>query len=154
MKLLGTQLHGYTAAQSSTIGWKENCCGKTVNTSNNTTGMLRLTVANGNPEFFFSTLQEEVVTNNNGYDIKHISWAMGWRVNTSGGIDNPNGNGAANFIPFQLDWLSGNINWAYWTVGTRTITWNTTSSSSSSTTTIHRVMVYSERIDLITLSCI
>lgn len=153
MKLLGTQLHGYTATQSSTIGWKENCCGKSVG-AYTTTGMLRLTVASGNPLFYFSTLQEEMVTNNNGTDIRHISWAMGWRVQTNGAIDNPNGNGAANFIPFQLSWNEGSTDWAYWSVGTRTITWNTASASTSSSTTIHRVMVYSERIDLITLSCI
>lgn len=154
MKLLSQQLHGATATQSSTVGWKEICCGRTVYTSNTATGTLRLTVASGNPLFYFSTLHEEFVTNNSGYDMRQIGWAMGWRVNTSGGIDNPNGNGAANFVPTQMEWLAGNTTWAGWTVGTGTITWNTAANSTSNSTTIHRVMVYSERIDLITLSCI
>lgn len=153
MKLLSQQLHGYTAAQSSTIGWKECTCGKSTSGSYQQLGNLRLTVSGGNPEFYFTTFQEETVTNNNGADIRYIGWTMGWRVNTSGGIDNPSGNGAANFIPLQLEWNSGSTDWAYWDIATRTITWRATSAAAVATT-IQRVMVYSERIDLITFSCV
>lgn len=153
MKLLSQQLQGYTAAQSSTIGWKECVCGKSGTGSFQSLGSLQLSIAGGNPEFYFTTFQEETVMNNNGGDIRFIGWTMGWRINTSGGIDNPTGNGACNFIPTQFEINAGSTDWSYWDVGTRTITWRASSASAISTT-IHRVMVYSERIDLITLSCV
>ncbi len=153
MKLLSQQLHGATATQSATIGWKEISCSRTVG-SYSATGTLRLTVASGNPLFYFTTLQEGFTANNSGWGTRFIGWTKGWRVQTSGAIDNPTGNGACDFIPRQLEWNAGSIDWAFWTVGTRTITWNTCNCATSSSTTIHRVMVYSERIDLITLSCV
>lgn len=153
MKLLNKQLHGYTANQSSTIGWKEISCGKSGTSSFQNLGCLQLSIAGGNPEFYFTTFQEEMLCSNSGDDIRVISFVYGWRVNTSGGIDNPSGNGAASFVGFQYEWNAESTDWAYWDIGTRTITWRASSSSAISTT-IQRVMVYSERIDLITLSCV
>jgi hypothetical protein len=153
MKLLSQVLQGYTATQSSTIGWKECVCGKSGTASFQNLGCLQLSIASGNPEFYFTTFQEETVTNNSGSDIRYIGWTMGWRVTTSGAIDNPTGNGACNFVPFQYEAYTGSTDWAYWDIGTRTITWRASSFSAISTT-IQRVMVYSERIDLITLSCV
>lgn len=152
MKLLAPQLQGYTANQSSTIGWKSISCAKNI-AANSVTGCLRITIASGNPLFYFTVFQEEWVTESNGAGQKYIGWTKGYRIQTSGAIDNPTGNGACNFIPFQLSANDGNINWAYETVGTRTITWNTTNSGVA-TSTIHFVTVFSERIDLITLSCL
>lgn len=153
MKLLNQSLQGFTATQSSTIGWKDCACGKSGTSSYQNLGSLQLSIAGGNPEFYFTTFQEEMVSNNSGADIRFIGWTMGWRVNTSGGVDNPNGNGACNFIPIQYATDSGSTDWSYWDVGTRTITWRASSSAATSTT-IQRVVVYSERIDLITLSCV
>lgn len=153
MKLLSQSLQGYTATQSSTIGWKECVCGKSGTGAYQNLGCLQLTVAAGNPEFFFTTFQEEMVSANSDDDIRYIGWTKGWRVNTSGGIDNPTGNGACDFVPLQREYNTNVTDWSYWDVGTRTITWRASSSAAISTT-IHRVMVYSERIDLITLSCV
>lgn len=153
MRINNQSLQSYTATQSSTRGWKDCSCGKSGTTSYQNLGSLRLTIADGNPEFYFTTFQDETVTNNGGADIRFIGWTMGWRVNTGGGIDNPTGNGACNYVQRQAEWNSGNTNWSFWDVATRTITWRASSAAATSTT-IHRVMVYSERIDLITLSCI
>jgi hypothetical protein len=153
MKLLSSELYGYTATQSSTIGWKEYVCGKSGTATYQHLGSLRLTIASGNPEFYFTTFQEETVTNNSGADIRYIGWAIGWRVNTSGTIDNPTGNGACNFVPYQFEYSTGNTDWSYWDLATRTLTWRASSSAAVSTT-IHHVMVYSERIDLISFSCV
>jgi hypothetical protein len=144
---LKTQLQGITAGQSSTIGWKECVCSKTNSTTN-----LRLTVSGGNPEFYFTTFQEEMLSDTNGAGMTSIAWTIGWRVNTSGGIDNPTGNGACNFIPWQKSWNNSGWDWSFWDVATSTITWR--SSGGATINTIHRVLVYSERIDLITLSCV
>jgi hypothetical protein len=153
MRLLNRQLHGITATQSATRGWKECVCGKSNGGSYQTVGSLRLEVSGGNPEFYFSTLQEETVTHNNGADIRWIGFAHGWRVQSNGNIDNPTGNGAANFVVYQMEFNAGSTDWSYWDVGNRTITWRASSAAGVSTT-IHRVMVYSERIDLITLYCV
>ena len=153
MRLLNQQLQGYTAAQSSTIGWKECVCGKSGTSSYQNLGCLQLSISGGNPEFYFTTFQEEHVTNNGGSDIRFIGWTIGWRVQSSGAIDNPTGNGACNFVQIQYEANTGSTDWSYWDVGTRTITWRASSSAATSTT-LQRVMVYSERIDLITLSCV
>lgn len=153
MRLLNRQLHGITATQSATNGWKECVCGKSGTGSYQSLGCLRLEIAAGNPEFYFSTLQEETVTNNNGADIRWIGFSHGWRVQSNGVIDNPTGNGAANFVTYQLEFNAGSTDWSYWDIGNRTITWRASSSAAVSTT-IQRVMVYSERIDLITLYCV
>lgn len=153
MKLLSSQLHGFTATQSSTRGWKEIVCGKSGTGSYQHLGCLQLSIASGNPEFYFTTFQEETVTSNSGDDMRCIGWTMGWRVNTGGGVDNPTGNGACNFIFPQMEWNAESTDWSLWDVGTRTVTWRASSASVTSTT-IHRVMVYSDRIDLITLSCV
>lgn len=153
MKLLNQQLRGYTATQSSTIGWKECACGKSGTGTYQHLGNLQLSIAGGNPEFYFTTFQEAFVTSNSGDDLRNIEFVYGWRVNTGGTIDNPSGNGAANFVGYQREWNAESTDWAYWDIGTRTITWRATSSAAVATT-IQRVMVYSERIDLITLSCV
>jgi hypothetical protein len=153
MKINNQSLQGYTATQSSTIGWKDCSCGKSTTTTSQNLGCLQLSIASSNPEFFFTTFQDEMVTNNSGADIRAIGWTIGWRVNTSGVIDNPTGNGACNFIHTQYSTDAGNTDWSYWDVTTRTITWRT-SSTAAIATTIQRVLVYSERIDLITLSCV
>jgi hypothetical protein len=153
MRINNQSLQGYTATQSSTIGWKDCACGKSGTSSYQNLGCLQLAIASGNPEFYFTTFQEEMVSNNSGADIRHIGWTTGWRVNTSGTIDNPTGNGACYFIPYQYDTDSGNTDWSYWDITTRAITWRASSSAAISTT-VQRVIVYSERIDLITLSCV
>lgn len=153
MKLLSQQLYGRTAAQSSTIGWKECVCGKSGTGTFQHLGNLQLGIAGGNPEFYFTTFQESTVTSNSGDDLRNISFVYGWRVNTGGGIDNPSGNGAASFVGYQREWNAESTDWSYWDLGTRTITWRASSASVVSTT-IQRVSVYSERIDLITLYCV
>jgi hypothetical protein len=153
MRINNQSLQGYTATQSSTIGWKDCACGKSGTSSYQNLGCLQLAIASGNPEFYFTTFQEETVTNNSGADIRHIGWTMGWRVQSNGVVDNPTGNGACNFIPVQYATDYGSTDWSYWDVGTRTITWRASSSAAVSTT-VQRVIVYSERIDLITLSCV
>jgi hypothetical protein len=153
MRINNKSLQGYTATQSSTIGWKDCACGKSGTSSYQNLGCLQLAISSGNPEFYFTTFQEEMVSNNSGADIRYIGWTMGWRVNTSGTIDNPTGNGACNFIPMQYSTDAGSTDWSYWDISTRAITWRASSSAATSTT-IQRVIVYSERIDLITLSCV
>jgi hypothetical protein len=153
MKILNRELQGYTATQSSTIGWKDCSCGKSGTATYQDLGCLQLAIASGNPEFYFTTFQEETVTNNSGADVRYIGWTTGWRVNTSGTIDNPTGNGACYFAPYQYVTDGGNTDWSYWDITTRAITWRASSSAAISTT-IQRVIVYSERIDLITLSCV
>jgi hypothetical protein len=153
MRLLNRQLHGITATQSSTRGWKECVCGKSNGGSYQTVGSLRLEVSGGNPEFYFSTLQEETVFSVNGDDMRYIGWGIGWRVQSNGVVDNPTGNGAANFVSLQAEWNAESTDWSYWDVGSRTVTWRASSAAAVSNT-IHRVMVYSERIDLITLYCV
>lgn len=156
MQLKSKELQLYTATQSSTRGWKDCACSKTVSSSYTNVGNLQLTVANGNPSLRFFTFQEEFCTDNNGAGMMYIGWTMGWTCDGSNGaINNPTGNGACNFIPVQQSWNnSGSLDWSFWDVGTRTITWRSSSQASSSVNVIQRVMVYSERIDLITLSCV
>jgi hypothetical protein len=153
MRLLNRQLQGITATQSATVGWKECACGKANGGAYQSTGLLQLSIAGGNPEFYFTTLQEESVTAINDDDLRYIGFTHGWRVNTGGSIDNPTGNGAANFVSIQQE-FSGNVtDWSYWDIGNRTITWRASSAAGVSTT-IQHVQVYSERIDLITLTCV
>jgi hypothetical protein len=153
MRLLSQQLRGITATQSSTRGWKEIVCGKSNGGSYQSTGLLQLSIAGGNPEFYFTTFQDETVTNNNGDDLRYIGFTYGWRCQSNGSIDNPTGNGACNFVPTQQEWNAESTDWSYWDVGNRTITWRASSAAATSTT-IQHVMVYSERIDLITLTCV
>jgi hypothetical protein len=153
MRLLGPQLQGITRTQSSTIGWKECACGKANSGGFQTTGLLQLSIAGGNPEFYFTTLQEESVTAINDDDLRYIGFTYGWRVQSNGAIDNPTGNGACNFVSIQQEYSANVTDWSYWDIGTRTITFRASSASGVSTT-IQHVQVYSERIDLITLTCV
>jgi hypothetical protein len=153
MRLLGPQLHGITATQSGTVGWKEIVCGKTNGGSYQSTGLLQLSVAGGNPEIYFTTIQDEHVVNVNGADLRYIGFTYGWRCQTNGNIDNPTGNGACNFVSAQQEWNAGSTDWSYWDIGNRTITF-TARSSAAQSNTIQHVMVYSSRIDLITLTCV
>jgi hypothetical protein len=153
MQLLNRQLQGITATQSGNIGWKECVCGKANGGGFQTTGLLQLSIAGGNPEFYFTTLQEQSVTAIFDDDLRYIGFTHGWRVQSNGSIDNPTGNGAANFVSIQQEFSANVTDWSYWDVGNRTITWRASSASGVSTT-IQHVQVYSERIDLITLTCV
>jgi hypothetical protein len=153
MRLLSQQLHGITRTQSATIGWKEIVCGKSNGGGYQSTGLLQLSIAGGNPEFYFTTFQDETVTANNTDDMRYIGFTYGWRVQSNGVIDNPTGNGACSFVSFQTEWNAESTDWSYWDIGSRTITFRASSASQVSTT-IQHVMVYSERIDLITLTCV
>lgn len=144
----------YTATQSSTIGWKEISCSKVVSSNYNDVATVRLAIASGNPEIFFTTSHEQVVMRNNTEAYRSINFTKGWRCNTGGTIDNPTGNGACDFVAWQLAWNDGCMDWGYWNLGTRYIDFKINSGCAAPVTSVITVLVYSERKDLITLSCL
>lgn len=157
MKILSNSLQGYTNTQSSTIGWKEICCSRSTTAINQQTNMLRLNITTGNPEFYFTVFTDSNISNGNigvyGAASGAIGHVRGFKVTTGGVLSIPGG--AVDIISYAQ---SGNLTdspWPNYITDTGNIYFRTGNSNVYSivNTQIY-LSVYSERIDLITLTCI
>jgi hypothetical protein len=159
MKILSSSLQGYTNTQSSTIGWKEICCSKSTTGLYERTTMLRLSIASGNPEFYFTVLYDSSISNGNigigGVAAGLASFAKGFRILTTGVIEIPLNNSACNFDTGYNNYNIVDTQHIDSYPNTGYIDFKT---AFSNTYTILNnqiyLSVYSERIDLITLSCL
>jgi hypothetical protein len=159
MKLLSQQFQGYSNAQSSTVGWKEICCSKSTTAKNQVISFLRLSVTTGNPEFAFTVFthinffNENISTTPRG--IGNRSNVIGYRINTSGIIDNPTDSGAVNTSAFGNQWDLVETAFPTIVINTNNIEYRTYSTNNYiGISTMITLSVFSDRIDLITLSCI
>lgn len=140
---------------STNVGWKTIACSKTFTTSYTTVPAIRLTFAAGNPLIHFGTIFEQSINKNLGDAWQTINFWYGWEINTSGGIDNRTGNGAANMSPFNFGWnYNSGLDWSYWTIATRTLTFNAQSSGDAYITVNLKVSVFCDRWDLVTLATV
>ena len=157
MKILSGSLQGYTGTQSSTIGWKEICCSRSTTAVNQVTNILRLNITTGNPEFYFTIFTESNISNGNIGFYGAASGVQGnikgFKVTTGGVISIPAG--AVDIIPYAQS--NNLVDFAFpgYTTDTGDIYFRTGNSNNYSivNTQIY-LSVYSERIDLITLSCV
>jgi len=157
MRLLSGSLQGYTGTQSSTIGWKEICCSRSTTAQNQSTAMLRLSISTGNPEFYFIVFTDDSISNGSigfyGAASGFISRSRGFKITTTGDISIPAG--ACDFVSYAQGWNLVSYPWPGTLLGTRSIDFRTGNSSDYSiVNTQMNLSVYSERIDLITLSCV
>lgn len=157
MKILSNSLQGYTNTQSSTIGWKEICCSKSSTAQNQQINTIRLNIASGNPEFYLTTFTDGNISNGNiglyGAASGAIGHMRGFKVTTGGVISIPGG--AVDIVSYTQGWNLVDFPWPNYITDTGNIYFRTGYSTSYSiiNTQIY-LSVYSERIDLITLTCI
>jgi len=157
MRLLSNSLQGYTGTQSSTIGWKEICCSRSTTAQNQVTNILRLNITTGNPEFYFTVFTDGSISNGSigfyGAASGAIGHIRGFKVSTSGVISIPGG--AIDIVSYAGSNNLTDFPWPGYTTDTGNIYFRTGNSSAYSivNTQIY-LSVYSERIDLITLSCV
>jgi hypothetical protein len=156
MKILSGSLQGYTNTQSSTIGWKEICCSKTSTAQFQSIPTIRLNIATGNPEFYFTTYLESCISNGNigfyGPASGQIQHVRGFKVATNGVVSIPGG--AVDIIPYAQSWNLIDFPYSSYSTDTRNVYFNSRSSEYSTVNTQMCLSVYSERIDLITLTCV
>jgi len=157
MKLLASSLQGYTNTQSSTIGWKEISCSKSTTAQNQAINFLKLSITAGNPEFYFTIFTDENVCNGSvgfyGAATGVIGRIKGYKVNTSGIISSDAA--MVDLIPYATGWNLVSYPWPGTATDAGNLYFKTSSSSDYSIVHTHiNLSVYSERIDLITLSCI
>lgn len=150
MRLLNQQLQGFTATQSTQRGWKEATFSRTITTSYTTVTMGTLTIANGNPEFAFTYWDEQIIINNNNAAFQSITFLQGRTVNTSGTIYDHGAQVNTNYT--NTGWNNSGGDWSYNSQGTRVLNIRASSNGWSNATIIKNIRVWSERIDLITLS--
>ena len=157
MKLLSSSLQGYSNTQSSTIGWKEISCSKSTTAQNQVINFLKLSITTGNPEFYFITFTDESVSHGSVgfYSAANgiIGKVKGYKVNTAGIISS---DGAmVDLIPYAQGWNLVSYPWSSTTTDAGNLYFRTANSSDYSIVHTHvNLCVFSERIDLITLSCI
>jgi hypothetical protein len=157
MRLLSNSLQGYTNTQSSTIGWKEICCSKSSTAIQQQINTIRLNIASGNPEFYFTTFTDGSISNGNigvyGAASGAIGHIRGFKVTTGGVISIPGG--AVDIVFYASNNNLVDFPWPGYTTDTGNIYFRTGNSDNYSivNTQIY-LSVYSERIDLITLSCV
>lgn len=155
MRLLSQSLQGYSNTQSSTIGWKEICCSKSTTATNQVLPVVRLSITAGNPEFYFTVFTDDSISNGNfavyGAASGAISRVRGFKVTTGGVISIPGG--ACDFISYAQNWNLLNAPWPGYLASTGYIDFRTGNSGDYSVVNTQMYLsVYSERIDLITLS--
>jgi len=157
MKILSTPLQGYTNTQSSTIGWKEICCSKSSTAIQQQINTIRLRITTGNPEFYFTVFVESNISNGNigfyGAASGVKGDIRGFKVSTSGVISIPAG--AVDIVSYSQSNNLVDFPFPGYTTDTGNIYFRTGNSNNYSivNTQIY-LSVYSERIDLITLSCV
>ncbi len=153
MKLLKNEaLLGYTQTQNSQRGWKEISCTKLMNSGYSTVNTISLTIASGNPETYFIVYWEyfnSVIDNG-----QHFARAdcKGYGFNTSGGlIDHP---AMANFNYYFYSWNASGVLSPSTNNSTRTLNFTSRTTDYGNVRHVHQIYVFSERIDLITLTCV
>jgi hypothetical protein len=157
MKILSNSLQGYTNTQSSTIGWKEICCSKSTTAINQQINTLRLNITTGNPEFYFTVFTDGNISNGNigfyGAASGAIGHIRGFKVTTGGIISIPGG--AVDIVSYAQSANLADFPWPNYITDTGNIYFRTGNSNAHSivNTQIY-LSVYSERIDLITLTCV
>ena len=157
MKILSNSLQGFTNTQSSTIGWKEICCSKSTTAQNQQTNMLRLNITTGITEFYFTVFTDSTISNGNigfyGAASGAIGNIRGFKVTIGGVISIPGG--AVDVVSYAQGGNLSDYPWPGYTTDVGNIYFRTGNSSSYSivNTQIY-LSVYSERIDLITLTCV
>jgi len=157
MKILSKSLQGYTNTQSSTIGWKEICCSKSTTAINQQINTLRLNIATGNPEFYFTVFTDSNISNGNigfyGAASGNENYVRGFKVTTGGIISIPGG--AVDNVFYAQSGNLVDFPWSRYITDTGNIYFRTGNSNAYSivNTQIY-LSVYSERIDLITLTCV
>jgi hypothetical protein len=159
MKILSNSLQGYTNTQSSTIGWKEICCSKSTTAQSQQIPIITLSIASGNPEMYLTTFTDSMIAHQSigfyGAASGTIGHVKGFRVTTAGVIDIPSGNGACDFVSYAQAWNFVDFPWPGTVTGTRFINFRTGNSNNYSVLNTQMYLsVYSERIDLITLTCV
>jgi len=157
MKILSSSLQGYTNTQSSTIGWEEMCCSRSTTAQSQQTPILRLSIAAGNPEFYFTTFVDSSFSHGSigfyGAASGFESYARGFKVTTAGDVSLPGG--ACDFNYNYGNWNLLGFPAVRHVTGTRYIDFRTGNSSDYSIVNTQMYLsVYSERIDLITLTCV
>lgn len=150
MKLLNKNLHGFTATQSTQRGWKEITLSTTITTSYTTVTIGTLTIANGNPEFAFTIWDEQININNSNAGYQTITFLRGHTVNTSGNLFDHGAQVNTNYT--NTGWNNSGGDWSYNSGGTRVLNIRASSNGWSNATIIKNTRVWSERIDLITLT--
>jgi len=157
MKILSNSLQGYTNTQSSTIGWKEICYSKSSTAVNQQINTIRLNIASGNPEIYLTTFADGNISNGNigfyGAASGAIQHIRGFKVTTGGVISIPGG--AVDIVSYAQSGNLVDFPWTGYNTDTGNIYFRTGNSNNYSivNTQIY-LSVYSERIDLITLTCV
>lgn len=150
MKLLNQTLQGFTATQSTQRGWEQITFTKTITSTYSGVSMGTLTISAGNPEFAFTIWDEQIIINNTNSGYQSITFMKGWTVDTSGNI---NDNGAqVNTNYLNTGWNNAGGDWSYNNRSTRLLDIRAASNGWSNATIIKNIRVWSERIDLITIT--
>ncbi len=142
---------GYSATQNSQRGWKEINCSKSMTSGYSTVNTISLNIAAGNPQFYFMVYHEYwgSVTD---YGI-HLARgdAYGWGVNTDGSLFQ---HGAmANFNYYFYSWNSG-IPSPTTNTATRQLNITSRTQDYGNVRHVHQLYIFSDRIDLITPTCV
>ncbi len=153
MKLFkNTALEGYSATQSSQRGWKEISCTKLMNSGYSTVNTVSLTIASGNPETYFMVYWEYFNCPIDSAQHFARGDCKGYGFNTSGGlIDHP---AMANFNYYFYSWNASGVLSPSTNSSTRTLNFTSRTTDWGNVRHIHLLYVFSERIDLITLTCV
>ncbi len=153
MKLLKNEaLLGYTQTQNSQRGWKEINCSKVTNAGYTTVNTVSITIANSNPQFYFLVYWEyfgSVIDSD-----RHFARAdcKAWGVDTSGNVTY-NGAGA-EFNYYFFAWNNSGMLSPSNNTSTRTLNFTSRTTDYGNMRHIHQLYVFSERIDLVTLTCV
>jgi hypothetical protein len=153
MRLLrNVELLGYTQTQNSQRGWKEINCSKEMNSGYSTVNTVSLTVANGNPEFYFIVYWEYFLAVSNAAVHFARADAYGYGFNTSGGLITHPAMAAFNY--YFWGWNGSGIISPSNNNSTRVLNFTSRTTDYGSVRHVHQLYVFSERIDLITLTCV
>jgi len=152
MKLIGNQaLMGYTATQNSQRGWKEISCSKSMTSGYTTTNTISISIAGGNPEFFFTIYHEYW----GGVTDASIHLARGdvycFGVGTDGNLYQHGAMAAFNY--YFYSWNSG-IPSPTTNTSNRQLNITSRTQDYGNVRHVHQLYIFSDRIDLITPTCI